>query len=410
MSRNGHEEWPRLRIAMIGIRGVPANYGGLEECAEQVGTRLAARGHEVLVYCRKGTYDDAAREYKGISRVVLPSLRTKITDTYTHTLLSMFHVLGQKPDVILAFNPGIASLCTIPKLFRYKVALNPDGFDWRREKWGRFARRFIHFSAWICTKVVDQMIINAVTVKDYYNQTFACQPPAVYIPNGSPVDPPANGDAPDAESAAILNQYGLEKGKYILFLSRHVPENSCQYIIDAFSGLRTDLTLFFGGGGAYGDPYAESLRKTGDRRIIFPGGIYDPAHVKALHHNCCFLVHGNQPGGTSLGLLKALGLGTCVLTLNTPDNAYAVKDAGCLYELSAEDLRAKMRFLLDHPEAVAEMRVKAIRRVKEEYLWDVVTDRYEEVLYCLTERHNGNGTSRQKNETAVETRKYPGRM
>jgi hypothetical protein len=53
-----------LRIAIIGIRGVPATYGGLEECAEQVGARLAARGHEVLVYCRKGTFDDTVREYK----------------------------------------------------------------------------------------------------------------------------------------------------------------------------------------------------------------------------------------------------------------------------------------------------------------------------------------------------------
>jgi len=385
----------RLRIAIIGIRGVPATYGGLEECAEQVGARLAARGHEVFVYCRKGTFDDAVREYQGMRRIVLPSLKTKITDTYTHTLLGMLHVLWQKPDVILAFNPGIASLCTIPKLFGYKVALNPDGFDWRREKWGWFARRFIHFSAWICTKVVDQMIIDAVTVKDYYNQTFSCRPPAVYIPNGSPVEAAEDSDVPAAQAAAILRHYALERQKYILFLSRHEPENSCQYILEAFAGLDTDVKLFFGGGAAYRSPYAESLRKTADPRILFPGAIYDPTHVKVLHHNCCFLVHGNQPGGTSLGLLKALGLGTCVLSLNTPDNAYSVKHAGCLYELSVADLRAKMRFLLDNPEAVAQMRKKAIKRVQEEYLWDVVTDRYEEVLYRLAAA-SGRGRRRAK--------------
>jgi glycosyltransferase involved in cell wall biosynthesis len=372
-----------LRIAMIGIRGVPAAYGGLEECAEQVGVRLAQRGHEVMVYCRKGTYDNAAEYYKGIRRIVLPSLKTKITDTYSHTLLGMLHVLEQKPDVILAFNPGIASLCAIPKLFGHKIALNPDGFDWKREKWGWFAKRFIHLSAWICTKVVDQMIIDAVTVKDYYNQTFGCNPPALYIPNGCPVEPPEETDVSKGEATDILRCYGLEKQKYILFLSRHEPENSCQYILDAFKGLDTNMRLFFGGGASYQSPYADSLRNTADPRILFPGPIYDKTHVKVLHHNCYFLVHGNQPGGTSLGLLKAMGLGTCVLSLNTPDNAYAVRDAGCLYQLSVDDLRENMRFLLDHPRAVREMRTKAVERVKQEYLWDVITDRYEEVLSRL---------------------------
>jgi glycosyltransferase involved in cell wall biosynthesis len=373
----------RLRIAMIGIRGVPATYGGLEECAEQVGVRLVQRGHEVFVYCRKGTYDDAAKYYKGIRRIVLPSLKTKITDTYSHTLLGMLHLLGEKPDVILAFNPGIASLCAIPKLCGHKIALNPDGFDWKREKWGWFAKRFIHLSAWICTKVVDQMIIDAVSVKDYYNQTFACNPPAIYIPNGSPVEPPEESDATDEQTEAILRHYGLEKQKYILFLSRHEPENSCQYIIEAFEGLDTKMKLFFGGGASYQSPYAQSLRNNSDPRIAFPGAIYDPLHVKVLHHNCYFLVHGNQPGGTSLGLLKAMGLGTCALSLNTPDNAYAVKQAGCLYELDVDDLRRKMRYLLDNPRVVGQLREKAVQRVREEYLWDVVTDRYEEVLYRL---------------------------
>ena len=372
-----------MRIAMIGIRGVPANYGGLEECAEQVGSRLVQRGHEVLVYCRTGTWDDHAPEYKGMRRIVLPRVKGKLTDTYSHTLLGMLHLLRQKPDVVLAFNPGIASLCAIPKLFGYPVALNPNGFDWRREKWGWLARHFIHGSARLCTKLVDQMIIDAVTVKDYYNDAFRCDPPAVYIPNGGPVEPAEASDIPEEQTAAILSQYGVEKQKYILFLSRHEPENSCEFILEAFQGLDTDVKLLFGGGTGYRSPYAESLRRFQDPRILLPGPIYEKSHVKALHHNCYFLVHGNQPGGTSLGLLKALGWGTCVLTLDTPDNAYAVQDAGCLYDLSVDDLRAKMRGLLDDPALVARKRKQAIVRATEEYLWDVVTDKYEEVLQRL---------------------------
>ena len=376
-----------MKVAMIGIRGVPARYSGLETCAEEVGIRLVQRGHEVIVYCRKGSWDDSATEYKGIKRITLPSLKTKITDTYSHSIISMFHVLSQKPDVVLAFNPALGSLCIIPKLFGYRTALNPDGFDWQREKWGFVARSFIHASARLCTKVVDQMIIDAVSVCDYYNKAFNCNPPAIYIPNGANLEIAEESDVPQEEQTKILRQYGLEKDRFILFLSRHEPENSCEHIISAFEGIETDMPLFFGGGVTYRSPYAESLKRTKDRRIMFPGPVYDPTHVKVLHHNCYFLIHGNQPGGTSLGLLKALGYGTCVMTVDTPDNAYSVKDAGVKYQLSAESIRENMRHLLDHPEEVRMYRQKAIERVKEEYLWDVVADKYEAALKKAANRN-----------------------
>lgn len=370
-----------MRIAMIGVRGVPANYGGLEECAEEVGARLAERGHEVIVYCRRGTYDNKVKSYRGMRRIVLPRLKGKVTDTYSHTLLSLLHVLTQKPDVILAFNPGVASLCLIPRLFGYRIALNPDGFDWRRDKWGPVARHFIHASAWLCARITDQMIIDAVSVCDYYNETFDCQPPAVYIPNGAVVEPAPQYEESDEETEQVLNKYGLEKQKYLLFLSRHEPENSCEYVLAAFEGLDTDVKLLFGGSAAYRSSYAQDLRRRYEsHRIIFTGGIYDQTHVKILHHNCYFVIHGNQVGGTSLGLLKAIGLGTCVVTLNTKDNAYVVDDADCLYDLEIEDLRDTMQLLLDKSEVVLEKRAKVVRRAEEEYLWDVVTDKYEAVL------------------------------
>ena len=376
-----------MRIAVIGVRGVPAAYSGLETEVDEVGSRLVARGHEVLVYCRRNCSKYSETHYKGMRRIVLPSLKGKWTDTYSHSLLSMFHVLKERPDVILAYNPGIASLCAIPKMLGYPVALNPDGFDWERRKWGWFAKRFIRGSAWLTTKVVDQIIADAITVQTYFNSVWKCHPPAVYIPNGGQLEPPETAGVPEAEAAEILKRYGVEKGKYLLFLSRHEPENSCEYILKAFEGVKGDVKLLFGGGVTYASPYADSLRQTKDPRILFPGPIYDAQHVKALHHHCLFVVHGNQPGGMSLGLLKALGLGACVMTVNTPDNAYVLKDAGITYELSAESIRSGMEFLLANPDKVRECQRSAIEQIKAEYLWDVVTDRYEATLKRLAAGH-----------------------
>jgi hypothetical protein len=111
-----------------------------------------------------------------------------------------------------------------------------------------------------------------------------------------------------------------------------------------------------------------------------PGPIYDPLHVKELHYGAYALVHGNQAGGTSVGLLKALAYGTCVVSLNTADNAYVVRQAGLLYEPTVDDLRAKLQFAVDHADQVQAYRRKAVERIGTEYLWDTIADTYEELL------------------------------
>jgi len=372
-----------MKIAILGIRGVPAKYGGLETCAEEIGARLVKRGHEVICYCRRGE-DEELEEYRGIRRIILPSLRYTVTDTYSHSLFACLHVLGQRPDVILAFNPAISTLCVIPKLFRHVVVLNPNGFDWRRPKWGWFAKRFIYVSAFIAAKICDRLIIDAKSVRDYYAEDFDCDP--IHIPNGANIDP-------ESRHPEILEQYGLEKDGYFLFLSRHVPDNSCEHIIEAFEGLETDKKLVMGGGEASDSAYAAALRESKDPRILFPGAIYNPEHVKELHHGAYAVIHGNQPGGTSLGLLKALGYGTCVLTLGTPDNAYVVQDAALTYKLSSEDLRGKLQYLLRHPERVEELRRLAVIRCEEGYSWDRLANEYEAVL---TEAFDRRGAATAK--------------
>ena len=376
---------------MTGIRGVPARYSGLETCAEEVGRRLVARGHEVIVYCRRHAFPppDAGAPYLGMRRIILPSLKTKHGDTYSHTFLSLLHAPRLKPDILLVFNPGNATLCVIPKLLGLPVVLNPDGFDWKRQKWAAPVQAFIKFSAWLSTRVVDQLVTDAVAVCEHYNTEFGCRPPAVYIPNGAELETPEDSPVPADEAEAILRSYGLEPGRYILFLSRHEPENSCDLIIRAYEGLETSLPLFFGGGVTYHSAYADGLRKTLDPRILFPGPIYEPRHVKVLHHHCYFLINGNQPGGTSLGLLKAMGYGTCVAAVHTPDNAYTVGPAGLTFELTEESLRGVMRRLLDHPEEVQELRRRAVERIREEYLWDDIAMKYETILMETQGRRGG---------------------
>ena len=126
-----------MHVAIIGTRGVPAKYGGFETCAEEISTRIAAKGHKVTVYCRKGNHDDSMGTYKGVNLVHLPFIRGKITETFSHTILSLFHSLFIKADVLFVMNAANGLLCVLPRLIGKKVIINVDGLEWRRKKWGK---------------------------------------------------------------------------------------------------------------------------------------------------------------------------------------------------------------------------------------------------------------------------------
>ena len=94
-----------MKLAILGTRGVPPNYGGFETFAAELGTRLIQRGHEVSVYCRSEGRAQSAEgrstgnplpsalcplpsDWNGIRRIVLPTLGHKYFETVSHAFLS----------------------------------------------------------------------------------------------------------------------------------------------------------------------------------------------------------------------------------------------------------------------------------------------------------------------------------
>jgi len=147
-----------MKIAMIGTRGVPARYGGFETAVEEVGRRLAERGHEVVVYCRG---DDRSPEYLGMRRVRLPALRSRTAETLSHTALSVLHLLRRRADVALVFNAANAPLLPMVRMARIPVAVHVDGLEWQRGKWGRWGRRYYLMGERCAVRWADELIADA---------------------------------------------------------------------------------------------------------------------------------------------------------------------------------------------------------------------------------------------------------
>ena len=131
-----------LRIAILGTRGIPANYGGFETFAERLSTRLAARGHEVTVYCRAHYTSPRQLEYQGVRLKVLPTIRHKYFDTVVHSFVSALHAVPQRYDAALICNAANAPLASILRLTGTPVAINVDGLEHKRKKWNWIARRY----------------------------------------------------------------------------------------------------------------------------------------------------------------------------------------------------------------------------------------------------------------------------
>jgi glycosyltransferase involved in cell wall biosynthesis len=363
-----------LRIAMLGTRGVPASYSGFETCAEELGARLAARGHDVTVYCRVPHIRYPGDRYRGMRLVKLPTIRSKHLDTIVHTLMSSLHALGARYDVALYFNVGNSGLAWIPRAAGQRVVLNVDGLDWKRKKWGRAARWFIRSSERWAAASPHRVVTDSRRVQDYYRARHGLE--TEYIAYGAE---PAS--TPPGE---VLRRHGLEPGRYVLFVGRLVPENCAHHLVEAFAGLSTDMRCAIVGDAPYAEAYIRSLRAAADPRVSFTGYVFGDGYRELLSSAYCF-VETSEVGGTHPALLEAMAASCCAVVNDTPENLETIGDAGFSYDgaMGAASLRAVLERLLKDPALVRATAERGGQRVRRHYSWDRVTDAYEAMFRSL---------------------------
>ncbi len=360
-----------MRIALLGTRGIPANYGGFETFAEELSTRLAARGHRVTVYCRERFQPP---EYRGVRLQYLPTIRHKYFDTLAHTFFSTLHLLWRRADVALYCNGANAVFTILPRVLGMPVALNVDGIERRRKKWNRLAKAWYLVSEWLSTFLPTVMITDALTIQAYYRQRYG--KPSTFIPYGAEVGKVAG--------SGELAKLDLEPGRYFLYVSRLEPENHPLDVLEAFEQLETPLKLALIGDAPYAREYIRKLRVSWDPRVAMPGAIYGEGY-RQLGSHCFAYIHATEVGGTHPALIEAMGRGALALYRNTPENAEVAGDSGIPFEPA--ELVAKMRLVLDMSEEQrAELRRKAMDRIRERYSWDAVTGAYEELLTRIAKR------------------------
>ncbi len=379
-----------LRVAFIGGRGVVSKYSGIETYYEEVGGRLAGMGHRVTVYCRT-YFTPPGKEHNGMRVVRLPTIRSKHLETLLHTLLSTFHVLTQSCDVVHYHALGSALFSFIPRLAGKKTVVTVQGLDWLRKKWGRIASAVLKVGERAAVSLPNGTMVVSRALEEHYRQTYGAQ--TIYIPNG--------GILRERFSSKKIFDWGLEPGKYILFLGRFSPEKGCHLLVEAYELLETDVKLVMAGASSYCNEYSRQLQSHAGPRIKILDWISGD-DLDELLTNAMVFVLPSELEGLSLALLDAMGAGLCVLSSDVPENREAIETAGFTFRRGdVADLADRLRFLIANPAVREAAGQAARRRVREQYQWDEVASQVEGVYLTMMGRKSSDIVPGKPNERII---------
>ncbi|MFQ5718233.1 MAG: DUF1972 domain-containing protein [Acidobacteriota bacterium] len=365
----------RLAIAILGTRGVPARYSGFETFAEQIGVRLASRGHGVCVYRRSRFARHG--EIPGIDSVTLPAIYAKHLETLSHTFLSVLHCCSRRPDIALVCNTVNAAFLPLLTAAGIPTVLNVDGVEWQRRKWGASGRAVHRLSEHLAVHMADIIVADSRTVQDYYRTRHGCE--SVFIPYGGELTPP--------ESTAFLARQGLVPGDYDLCVCRFEPENNPLTVVRARSRLSTSTPLAMVGTAPYASRYIAAVRRAAPASVRFLGPRFADEYRQLLF-DARLVVYAGEVGGTHPLLVEAMGAARPIIYNGTPENIETVGHAGLAYSAGSESALVEAWKRLDRSRQLRTgLGQRAGRRARSRYRWDAVTLAYESLFSRLAGRH-----------------------
>ena len=367
-------EKKQLNIAMLGQKRIPSREGGVEIVAEELSTRMARMGHQVTCYNRGGHHVSGAEfdaqsvsSYKGVKIKTVWTLDKKGLAAVTSSFFAAVCSAFSRAEVVHIHSEGPAFMCWLPKLCGKRVVVTVHGLDWQREKWRNgFGAKYIRAGEKIAVRWADEIIVLSRNVQEYFKTTYGRN--TTWIPNGV--------SKPEIKPAGlIVQQYGLEKNGYILFLGRLVPEKGIHYLIEAFQNVDTDKKLVIAGGASDSADYAQNLKALAgsDKRILFTGFVQGRL-LEELYSNTYIYVLPSDVEGMPLSLLEAMSYGNCCLISDIPECTEVVEDRAVTFERGqVRSLRENLQRLCADPSQVTEYRKTAQDYICDKYNWDEVT-------------------------------------
>lgn len=354
------------KVAIVGIQGLPANYGGFETMVENIIGDNCSPSIEYTVYCSaKDMKSDELKEYKGAKLKYL-HIKSHGVWSIPYYSLTMMKCLNKGYDTILMLGCGGGFALPFFKLFsKAKVVVNVDGIEHRREKWGKLARFLIRSLEVGVVKWADLLVSDNNGIQNYVKETYGKHSEMIAYGGDTVLR-----EMSLEECEEVLSKYGLIKNAYAISVCRIEPENNCHVTLEAFS--RSNRNLVFIGNwdrSEYGHNLKEKYSKFPNIRILDP--IYDIDTLYALRSNAELYIHGHSAGGTNPSLVEAMFFGIPIYAFDCIYNIESTFHKAHYYH-TVDDL---LNLIEDMPKNGELMKQLAY----EHYTWKMIAEQYEKL-------------------------------
>lgn len=341
-----------MKIAMIGHKYVPSREGGVEIVVEELSTRMAALGNEVVIYNRKRNEYEHIDSYKGCNIKEVFTINKKSLDAIIYAFFATLKVRklikNKKIDIVHFHAEGPCFfLNLLPKKSKRngaKVIVTIHGLDWQRGKWGGLASKILKIGEKKAVKYADEIIVLSKNNVNYFKDTYKRD--TIYLPNGVSPAKPHNPEI-------IKEKYNLDKNDYILFLARIVPEKGLDYLIEAWQQLKKEKDinkkLVIAGGDSHSCEYFnKEMDKIKDDDSIIATGFVQGQELYELYSNAYLYILPSDIEGMPMSLLEAISYGNTCLVSDIPENKEIINEKCYTFKHgNVEDLKKQMKMILD---------------------------------------------------------------
>jgi glycosyltransferase involved in cell wall biosynthesis len=382
-----------MKIAVVGVKGLPPKQGGIEHQCAEIYPRMVAQGHSVDLFARS-SYTDCSwferHDFQGVRVISLPSLPLRGLDAFFCSALGAIASSGTRYDIVHFHALGPSLFTWLPKIASSaKVVVTCQGLDWQRAKWGSTSTRMIRMGEQAAVRFADGITVVSKDLQSYFSNTYGRE--TLYIPNA-----PASYAESDP-TFSYGTSLGLQQGRYMLFLGRLVPEKRPDLLIEAFEALKPDgWKLVFAGGVSDTKVYVSKLldKVAKNPDVVFAGELRGSRLAEIVRGAGLFTLPSDLEG-LPLAMLEAMQEGVPVLASDIPPHQQLLNEQrGILFKAGDVDSCVhSLDWAIHHPQEVALMAQSAQKYVKTYYNWDHITAENLKLYTTLTNSSTSLSTS-----------------
>ncbi|MBI1770273.1 MAG: DUF1972 domain-containing protein [Bacteroidetes bacterium] len=363
-----------MKIAILGTKGIPNNYGGFEQFTEFISVRLVERGHSITVY-NPHYHDFKGNDFNGV-KIVRKYSPEKLIGGAANIIFDYLCLKDAlKKDFDIIYEAGYHSVALSYKWLRVIkrkrpiILTNMDGLEWKRSKWSKMARQIIRKLEKIAVAESPYLISDNLGIQKYLEDKFKAK--SFFIPYGA--DPIEQFDT------SCLTEYEVKEKKYFILVARLEPENNIEPIIEGhvLSKLKFPLLIV----GNYNTAFGKYLKETYENPYVrFLGGIYNKVQLDSIRHYSIAYFHGHSVGGTNPSLLEAMASQCFIIAHKNPFNESILGNSGLYFDDKNDVKKIIENIGSERSEAMIK---ENLNKIIELYNWDAIVAQHENLFYSL---------------------------